>query len=332
MKSISKNDLKLFLREMASEYSVIAPIKYENGSVSYGTFKDDEEIDLLQKTASPKFTLFPHTQQILKLKQNQIFLADNSQKRFVFGIRSCDMSAINYMDTFMRRDGFEDPHYVNRRNKTIFCVVECNNLLSPSCFCTLIGVKPYMESGFDLKAVELSETFVFECSEKYQDLLQSKFFREVIQNEKEELNNLRTQIKQNFQETLNLKELSEKVILAQENREIYEEMALRCIECGSCIYVCPSCTCFNVYDLMEKGEPTRYRTWDACLHEGFQREASGHNPRPTRGSRLKRRVEHKLLYDPKRFSMYGCVGCGRCQDSCPVNLGMLDIISHMLSQ
>jgi ferredoxin len=111
---------------------------------------------------------------------------------------------------------------------------------------------------------------------------------------------------------------------------VWERFGKKCIACGGCVYVCPTCTCFNVYD--EATGPAggnRVRSWDTCLFGGFTREASGHNPRPDQNSRVKRRHEHKLLYYNKYDvgeMLCGCVGCGRCSDYCPVHIGTLEVV------
>ncbi len=130
--------------------------------------------------------------------------------------------------------------------------------------------------------------------------------------------------------------------------EIYERIAERCIYCGGCLYVCPTCTCFNVFDESvvcasahqiqkeistlsgesKNGGGRRCRNWDACVFEGYTREASGHNPRHEKWVRTSRRYEHKLKYDYLTTGTSGCVGCGRCLSSCPVNIGIIQVIEE----
>ncbi len=113
----------------------------------------------------------------------------------------------------------------------------------------------------------------------------------------------------------------------------WEYFGNKCITCGGCSFVCPTCTCFNVFDrVFREGNGERLRSWDSCLYGGFTKEASGHNPRASKGSRLKRRHEHKLLYHTDREtygSMSTCVGCGRCSDCCPVHIGTIEVAKHL---
>jgi len=116
---------------------------------------------------------------------------------------------------------------------------------------------------------------------------------------------------------------------------VWEHLGLKCIQCGGCTFVCPTCTCFNVCDHSTgPGQGIRERSWDACLFGGFTREASGHNPRSTQALRLKRRHEHKLL-DYHRTDIQdglcGCTGCGRCSDFCPVHIGTLEVAREIIA-
>jgi ferredoxin len=112
--------------------------------------------------------------------------------------------------------------------------------------------------------------------------------------------------------------------------ESWERWAGDCQGCGGCCYLCPTCSCFTVRDAWRARDAySRERTWDACLYEGFTREASGHNPRRAKSERFKRRFFHKMSYQyVEIMGRHGCVGCGRCVAAC---MGGLDI-SSLLSR
>ena len=114
--------------------------------------------------------------------------------------------------------------------------------------------------------------------------------------------------------------------------ENYKRISEKCIYCGACLYTCPTCTCFNVFDNVEGNQGERCRNWDGCIFEGYTREASGHNPRKTKVLRTARRYEHKLKYDHETTGMSGCVGCGRCLSSCPVSIGMSKFIQEITEE
>jgi len=120
--------------------------------------------------------------------------------------------------------------------------------------------------------------------------------------------------------------MSKDNFIPQEN---YERIGERCIYCGACLYTCPTCTCFNVFDNSKGNTGVRMRNWDACVFEGYTRETSGHNPRKEKWQRTSRRYEHKLKYDYKLTGMSGCVGCGRCLSSCPVDIGISKFIQEI---
>ena len=117
---------------------------------------------------------------------------------------------------------------------------------------------------------------------------------------------------------------TKRISLGQVPQEKWEQWAEDCQNCGGCCFVCPTCSCFTVTD-RPTGDDSfdRERLWDACMYEGFTREASGHNPRAGAAERLKRRFFHKMSYQYiDVMGRHGCVGCGRCVATC---MGGLDI-------
>jgi len=132
------------------------------------------------------------------------------------------------------------------------------------------------------------------------------------------------ELKVDFKKAIDL--MSKDDFIPEEN---YRRIGERCIYCGACLYSCPTCTCFNVFGTAKDAAGQRLRTWDACIFEGYTREASGHNPRRDKWHRTSRRYEHKLKYDHKKTGMSGCVACGRCLSGCPVNIGMSKFIQEI---
>ena len=101
---------------------------------------------------------------------------------------------------------------------------------------------------------------------------------------------------------------------------MWEEYNSRCISCGRCNFVCPTCTCFTMQDIFYKENQNvgeRRRVWASCQVDGFTDIAGGHSFRNSKGDRLRFKAMHKIYDFNKRFGYQMCVGCGRCDDNCP---------------
>jgi ferredoxin len=100
------------------------------------------------------------------------------------------------------------------------------------------------------------------------------------------------------------------------------ELGERCLACGSCTNVCPTCFCFDVYDqidmALEQGE--RWRKWDSCQLDLFASVAGGENFREHRAERQRHRFMRKGRYLFEKYEHLGCVGCGRCARACLVDI------------
>ena len=107
----------------------------------------------------------------------------------------------------------------------------------------------------------------------------------------------------------------------------WDKETVKCLSCGCCTFICPTCQCFTITDEGSQLDGRRLRSWDSCMTPLFTMETSGHNPRPTKANRMRNRVSHKFSFYPERYDGYfSCVGCGRCVVSCPVSLD----IRHMV--
>ena len=112
------------------------------------------------------------------------------------------------------------------------------------------------------------------------------------------------------------------------NSEVWDYFAEKCLSCGQCTMVCPTCDCYNVSDVFDVTNETtgrRERTWDSCMFADYSLVAGGHNFRSSRADRLRLWYGHKLKTFGVDYGRPGCIGCGRCVDSCPVDINVLTI-------
>ena len=106
--------------------------------------------------------------------------------------------------------------------------------------------------------------------------------------------------------------------------QVWEELSLRCQDCGGCAYLCPTCTCFTISDQqLDATSGQRLRSWDACTFGGFTAMTGGHNPVQAKTSAIRQRFLHKLRDDVRQNGRPSCVGCGRCVSVC---FGGTDIV------
>ena len=321
-KLIKKDRIKGLLISASDQWETYVPLTGLGGDVQFEKIDDEASLDRLtldyeRMVVPPKDIGFPQLESLFKFKKGEIIptVREQSPKLF-FGLRACDLKGMLFVDDFFRRN-FEDIYYLRRAGKRLSVVVVCHTP-STSCFCTSTKTGPYLEDGFDLQMVDLGEGYLVESGseegesflERYSDFFNEATDREIKESEEE---------KQRVADSVTLKINFEGAIRVLGEgalpREIYERIGERCIFCGGCLYVCPTCTCFNVFDDIRDDEGARFRNWDACVFEGYTREAGGNNPRLEKWRRTARRYEHKLKYDYLATGMSGCVGCGRCLDS-----------------
>ena len=201
------------------------------------------------------------------------------------------------------------------------------------CFCTAVGGGPADKEGSDVLITELDNGYFIEAiTDKGKEILQQAAAESGAGHEAEALKKqeaVRARVKDPF--CANGKpEISKDLF---ESDEFWEEELSKCVSCGACTYLCPTCYCFNITDetTFEKGE--RIRSWDGCMYNHFTLEASGHNPRPTKFQRFKNRVGHKFLFYPEKYNgVIACCGCGRCIRFCPMSVDISEIVSKLQKQ
>ncbi len=342
--TIKKESLLKFLDEVNREAEIVAPVQRLGGR-TFEQIKDISEVDFLEGNplSSAKQFFFPQTDELFQFRKGVFsFQVEAKRKRrILFGIRPCDLAALEFSDRFFSREhgGYEDIYYWFRRRSTLLIGINC---LIPEerCFCFLCGSGPFARRGYDLQLTQLENSYLVEVDSSRGEKLvstYSDFFSPASPGHRKKKEILEEKLEEKFShEKVELKKVTDRLLEdgfsgAVINDEFWKEIGDRCLDCGGCNYICPTCTCFSILDKadrnMESGE--RIRIWDSCNFSGFARMASGANPGANKRDRIKRRFFCKLLFSQENQGLLGCVGCGRCRKVCYTEIDISKVASEI---
>ncbi|MBN2536823.1 4Fe-4S dicluster domain-containing protein [candidate division WOR-3 bacterium] len=247
-------------------------------------------------------------------------------ERIVLGARPCDAAALEMFDRVFLDEATPDPYYRARREKTTIIGLACNEP-GPACFCTAVGGSPHGSAALDLLLVDSGDRYLARPMTAKGEALVAHL-PEATAPDIEKAAGLEQEARAAMKFTSDTAALQEK-LKAGFDHKAWDEIALPCVNCGVCTYVCPTCHCFDVTDEESHGRGARIRTWDSCQFSLFTRHASGHNPRPTGRDRLRNRMMHKFRYFPAVHGTVLCVGCGRCIVECPSGIDLRETLTTL---
>lgn len=246
----------------------------------------DDEVGIERRAGPPpKFLFLPPRE-----KMFEYFLRGDVEIKvsleelegvLLLGLRACDLKALEMLDKVLLEEPADAYYKAKRENVTIISL-DCAEP-SDSCFCVALGLKPYAEGGFDLNMSRVDGGYLLEAgSERGRELLTllEEFTEDASSSQLEERQKKREDVTKRLEEKYVVKsaaKIKEDVSLLED--EYFEGLAGMCVECFGCIYSCPTCYCFYVFEEPEDETWRRVRIWDPCLSEAFQRVAAGVNPR-----------------------------------------------------
>ena len=256
--------------------------------------------------------------------------SEGSEKPILlFGVRPCDASSMAIIDTLFSWD-YIDNYYVNRRNNATVISLCCTlpDMPQKNCFCTSVGGSPYGKEGSDMLWTDIGDSYLVESlSDKGKKILYGgkNLFKDATTDHKKKAQVVQKEAEKSIERKLDRNGISDALEKTFDS-EYWDEFPKRCLGCGICTLLCPTCHCFDINDIVSKGKGWRERTWDSCQYPYYTLHASGHNPRPVKKHRQRNRIYHKFLYMDKNLDVLGCVGCGRCISKCPVNIDIIEVI------
>lgn len=253
----------------------------------------------------------------------------SSERLALIGVRSCELEAIKIQDRVLLEGEFTDSHYRARRDNIIVVAVNCA-VASGTCFCVSMKTGPKVNSGYDLAMTEISDgqggsVFVVEAgTDSGAALLARLPHRPASQLERESAAAVSERTAESMGREMRSDDLHD---LLERNLDHprWDEVAERCLTCGNCTMVCPTCFCTTTEDASDLSGnlASRTRRWDSCFTMDFS-YLHGGSVRPSSAARYRQWMTHKLATWIDQFGTSGCVGCGRCITWCPVGIDITE--------
>jgi len=326
---ISAGEFDKIVKELSNHYHVYAPCLQEGR----GTFSDTDivgysSIQSAGKIVFDRKSMYSFKETILPISQTLFYFTDDEMKeprppygKAVVFLRNCDMHGLKRLDDIYRCDGPNknmDFYYEQLRNNTKFIVIGCNNGFE-SCFCESMGTN--VPADYDAYVIPEGGEYMLDSRfDELTDLLKAQGSQQIEFTPKDITNTLQVTVPE---------EIPDSIIKSP----LWDEYDARCVICGRCNFVCPTCACFTMQDIFydenaSAGE--RRRVWASCQVDGYTDIAGGIAFRKSKGERMRFKVLHKIRDHKKRFGRNMCVGCGRCDDVCPEYISFSACIGKVL--
>jgi ferredoxin len=287
------------------------------------------ELDLVLTDRTIKDLFFPQTEPLIRyhIKKQDIEteeLLPPEKKRVFFGVRPCDAAGLAIDDPLFGWD-YRDEYWFRRRDSSVILTIACTKS-DDFCMCTSLNLSPDSSRGSDVLLRPLANdsgwmvetltergSLLFSLIEDHLTELPEPLAPAAMVPQKFDLQRVADWLKkpENF------------------DSSFWKDISLRCIGCGSCTFLCPTCHCFDIQDEGDTFSGVRRKNWDSCSFAMFTMHTSGHNPRNTQSTRWRQRIMHKFRYYSEKFGISSCSGCGRCSRQCPVDMGITETLQEI---
>jgi sulfhydrogenase subunit beta (sulfur reductase) len=320
-----------FIEFLMSRGTVIAPQRKGQNSFIFDEVRRVADIVFdYPRTIQPlkKYFLPPREVLLEYCRETNTFRESviPDQPRIFFGVHAYDMQAIKRLDvSFSRRN--PEWNYLKRRENVLFIGIS----FTPDewHFSKGVGIEIEKVDGFCLYFEPVENGFlVFEVDQTGRDLLSdfgAGFSVDAPVNPEIQEKSFPAKIKYHFNRL-------PKIFEQAYNSPVWEHVAERCVGCGTCNLLCPTCYCFDVTDevSIDLSEGKRERFWDSCMVNPFAEVAGGENFRDKISSRTRHRLFRKFKYNTEVSGELYCVGCGRCSKYCPAGINLVDLINELI--
>lgn len=319
---VKTEDFHSFLHRIAYEnlggYSeVYTPARSDDTRSHFASVRDGEKLNLEGHRLPDPVRMFFYQ------PREQVYPVNTGDRKvLIAGVKACDVRGLQVLDTALLEQDFVDPAYQKLREQITLISSDCTTA-APTCHCTLVDGTPYLERGYDLNISRIDERYLMTIGstngEELANLIRkhipveesSSFHHDVVSENRRKMT---SRVKDQNQEYSQRQSYGN---LSGQSESAWQEESRKCVGCGGCTNICPTCHCMILNDESSGKDFVKVREFDSCQLHGYARVAGGGSPRPRMNQRFRHRYLCKFQYMPANFDQLGCTGCGRCIDVCP---------------
>ncbi len=318
------------MADWGATYDIWAPVRKKGEGtfsevdvVRYDKVTSLDEIEWEKKSDySFKEVLFPINETLFYFTEDTTSVPKEAEKGLLIFLRACDLHALKRLDQIYLNNKFGDFYYERRRKHAKFVLMGCTESCK-SGFCVSMGTN--QAEHYDAYVKVSGDRVLLDVPCEQLSAAVNNVVHADMANVSPDY------VTENYEKVTLPKNLSNE----SRTLPIWKEYGDRCIACGRCNFVCPTCTCYSMQDIFYGDNPKvgeRRRTWASCEVDGYDEIAGGIQFRKTKGDRMRFKVMHKIYDYEKRFGYPMCVGCGRCDDVCPEYISYSTLVNRLAEE
>ncbi len=337
---IEKNQIKDFVNALISLSKVVAPVYKGYNNYAFQEIESADEVSLkyIPTIIPPKKYFLPKRETILQFDtkdEMKIEPVTEYDNLILFGVHTCDIAGIKCLNMVLS-DRPKDTSYLIRKKHITIIGIECNDYCDEYASCSFVGAH-MPTTGYDLMFTELSDCYIVHIhSYKGVEIVQNTgIFKPANEEKFEELKALRNEKFKKFSNEIPTERRYVPDLFDRSfNATVWKELEQKCLSCGNCTAVCPTCYCFDIKEevdlTLKVGE--RYRVWFSCQLDPFAKIAGGIDFRRERSARQRHRFYRKFRYHIDRYGMIFCTGCGRCSRTCMAGINLKEVLTSLIRE